>query len=105
MRNVRAPFLVLALLSLLVGGAGNLAAAEEEAAIPAPEGRSLFSDLSAPVCGGDLSASGQQAPQLGNPLAPVAAATCFCVVDRGYCRRNYGTTYFCNPDPCQCEHI
>jgi hypothetical protein len=102
MRNLRTLFLLPALLCLLAGGTGHLAAGEGEAAVAAPD---LFSDLSAPVCGGDLPASGQQAPQLVDPLKPVLAATCFCVADRGYCRRNYGTTWYCNPDPCQCEHI
>jgi hypothetical protein len=101
MKIVRAFPLVLALLVLLLGGAASLSAAEGAAPAAAPEGPSLFSDLSAPVCGGDLSAS----EQLGDPLNPVPTSTCFCVVDRGYCRRNYGSTWYCNPDPCQCEHI
>jgi len=41
-----------------------------------------------------------QEPGLGASISD-----CFCVQDRGFCRREFGTTWFCNTDPCECEPI
>jgi hypothetical protein len=87
--------------------------------------------LPLPALAGDLpAAADNSAPALGSPLfpadtaplacskksavasaqsllmpAPQQAAACFCQMPFNYCRVNYGAQYYCNTDPCGCEHI
>lgn len=59
-------------------------------------------ETAAPSC--DLPAAAPEAPFF--EVAPQAASDCFCVTDRLYCRRNYGTGWVCQDDPwCGCVHV
>jgi hypothetical protein len=93
---------LLALLCLLAISASPLAAdsgSEPSPAAPAAVDQPLPWELTGGEC--------TQAPATGTPgvVEPSNRMTCFCIEDRGYCRRWYGPQWYCNTEPCQCEHI
>lgn len=91
---------LLSLLCLLAASALSAEPAGQETAAPVPAAvdQPLPWELNDALCGQPSEGASGVVP------APSQMA-CFCVEDRGYCRRNYGNLYYCNPDPCQCEHI
>lgn len=99
MKNLRILGLFTLLCLLAASASLSAAPAGPEPAAPTVVDQPLPWEVTSGLCG--------QEPADGTEVLPVrkGGMQCFCVEDRQYCRRNYGSLWYCNPDPCQCEPI